>query len=401
MPAKVPMVPVKRDEGDHYRYKMQRVTSRTQSSGNGIKTAILNANTVAKAIYRQPGQICQWFGYALAVQAKPGQTPEQIFLNGQHDARKLQDSLYEFIDTFVICPACQNPETQMVNKEGRLCLHCKACGASTEPTIKTNYQQKMYDWLKSHITTETPKASGVTTQVKGKIDLIDEFQKSAASSEGTGQGVYINTEELAALLKAIEAPKQGGEQLSESDMDAYVDAFFTSFEKDCAGDVSDNELYKRFNTLAEKTKMNAASQINMLFQALFKSDSNLLQVIEKRRALLIRFLLSEKEQCDFLGLMGKFVCQDAPKLMTSAPVIWHCLFDNEVVEDAALKTWRKKTSRFEKDKKKAQELRDILKPFYHWLDEAPFEEVVEEEEVAEEEHKEEAKEDSDIDIDAI
>ena len=35
-------------------------------------------------------------------------------MNGSHDADKLQDILDGFIEKFVLCPDCENPETVLV-----------------------------------------------------------------------------------------------------------------------------------------------------------------------------------------------------------------------------------------------------------------------------------------------
>jgi translation initiation factor 5 len=42
---------------------------------------------------------------------------ERYIVNGCHDQAKLQDLLFTFIDKFVLCEACGNPETSLV----RLC----------------------------------------------------------------------------------------------------------------------------------------------------------------------------------------------------------------------------------------------------------------------------------------
>ena len=40
---------------------------------------------------------------------------ERFIVNGEHDAAKLQDILDGFIKKFVLCPACENPETTLVS----------------------------------------------------------------------------------------------------------------------------------------------------------------------------------------------------------------------------------------------------------------------------------------------
>lgn len=51
-------------------------------------------------------------------------------MNGSHDAAKLQDLLDGFIRKFVLCPECDNPETDLTvsAKNQNISQSCKACG---------------------------------------------------------------------------------------------------------------------------------------------------------------------------------------------------------------------------------------------------------------------------------
>ena len=42
----------------------------------------------------------------------------RYIVNGAHEAPKLQDILDGFIKKFVLCPGCDNPETDLVSGEG-------------------------------------------------------------------------------------------------------------------------------------------------------------------------------------------------------------------------------------------------------------------------------------------
>lgn len=55
---------------------------------------------------------------------------ERFIVNGSHDADKLQDLLDGFIRKFVLCPECDNPETDLKvsSKKGTISQGCKACG---------------------------------------------------------------------------------------------------------------------------------------------------------------------------------------------------------------------------------------------------------------------------------
>ena len=40
---------------------------------------------------------------------------DRYIVNGSHEANKLQDMLDGFIKKFVLCPECENPETDLVS----------------------------------------------------------------------------------------------------------------------------------------------------------------------------------------------------------------------------------------------------------------------------------------------
>ena len=58
----------------------------------------------------------KFFGCELGAQTNFDAKNERYIVNGEHDANKLQDLLDYFIKKFVLCPACDNPETTLVSR---------------------------------------------------------------------------------------------------------------------------------------------------------------------------------------------------------------------------------------------------------------------------------------------
>ena len=56
----------------------------------------------------------KYFGCELGAQTQIDLKNERYIVNGSHDAEKLQDILDGFIEKFVLCPDCDNPETVLV-----------------------------------------------------------------------------------------------------------------------------------------------------------------------------------------------------------------------------------------------------------------------------------------------
>ena len=89
---------------------------------------------VAHDLARPPIYITKFFGFELGAQAKiVGDGPTQRHIvNGAHDKEKLQDLLDVFINKFVLCGECKNPETELIIKNQHVIRECKACGKRTE-----------------------------------------------------------------------------------------------------------------------------------------------------------------------------------------------------------------------------------------------------------------------------
>lgn len=113
-----------------YRYKMPRLVAKVEGSGNGIKTVLPNITDIGRSLSRPPTYPLKYFGYELGAQTSIDTKNERHIINGAHDAGKLQDLLDGFIQKFVLCPNCSNPETglDVQQKKGTIKQRCAACG---------------------------------------------------------------------------------------------------------------------------------------------------------------------------------------------------------------------------------------------------------------------------------
>jgi len=129
---------------------MPPIQSKVEGRGNGIKTAIVNLAEVARALGRPSTYVLKYFGSELGAQTNESQ--DRFLINGSHDAGELQDSLDGFINKFVLCASCKNPETEIQIKKGLLQRDCKACGhlSMIDPRTK----------LSSYILKNPPTDSG-------------------------------------------------------------------------------------------------------------------------------------------------------------------------------------------------------------------------------------------------
>ena len=117
-----------------YRYKMPELITKVESRGNGIKTVLVNLSDIAKALARPTTYPCRYIGYTLGALVDMNETTDRFIVNGKHSDDDLNALLDGFIDKYVLCKHCGNPETILtVSKDqSQLRLKCKACGGLTK-----------------------------------------------------------------------------------------------------------------------------------------------------------------------------------------------------------------------------------------------------------------------------
>jgi translation initiation factor 5 len=170
-------VNIRRDVSDpFYRYKMEKIQSKIEGKGNGIKTVIVNLSSVAQSLARPGAYVIKYFGFELGAQTNSNPADDRWIINGAHEAGKLQDYLDGFISKFVLCKKCKNPETEVVLKDGNIVLDCKACGQRSDVDLRLK--------LSGFILKNAPK--------KGKKDKAE--RKAARRAKETGNGVAADGE---------------------------------------------------------------------------------------------------------------------------------------------------------------------------------------------------------------
>lgn len=115
---------------------MPLLTTKIEGKGNGIKTVVPNMSDVARALSRPPTYPTKFFGCELGAQTSFDEKNDRYIVNGAHDANRLRELLDTFIDKFVLCKSCKNPETDLVilkqNRNEHIIRDCKACGERTD-----------------------------------------------------------------------------------------------------------------------------------------------------------------------------------------------------------------------------------------------------------------------------
>ena len=423
------MINIRRDVDDvFYRYKMHPIQSKIEGKGNGIKTVIPNILDVAHDLGRPPIYLTKFFGFELGAQAKVvGDGPTQRHIvNGAHDKEKLQDLLDVFINKFVLCGECKNPETALIIKNQHVLRECKACGKRTE--IDKGHKLSSFI-IKSPPTGVSGSAAangkkGGKKSRKGKHNNPEtngNNDESPGGSDGGGEdeetmgtlnvsalelaepetklgedewGVDTSAEAVQARQRALEdamgkvslGTPTGEDEEDEDDpfangADNAYDQLGTWIqeeqkEKDEIPD--DVEIYKKALDLGIEGK---SKTLTVLVQCVF--TENIVKEIPQRAALFHKVLHpssradlqmigeNSKAEKNVLGGLERFIGLVHPDLLAQVPKILLQFYNGDILSEEALLKWgsKKGSSRFV-DKEVSKKVRKAAAPFLKWLEEA-------------------------------
>lgn len=325
----------KRAEDKFYRYKMPRLQVKVEGKGNGIKTVVVNLSTVAQSLARPGGQVVKWFGLDLGAQTNMDPPDDRWIINGAHDGETLQKSLFIFIEKYVLCDDCGNPETDFVIKDEVVRKDCKACGARSKPLVHTNLinfilKTQSKKGKKSKTTKAERQAARRAKQLglqngdkENGDDNDDDNSENGSNENGDNEDDDVDADDDDEYFRAaqdIEAPKGAqeddwtvdvSEEAVKARQNALPDEFRDRLVLEGAGDddedgdsgptvydelgnwvleeakskgidkVDDIEIYKKAKDLGIEAKHKT---VMVLVQTLF--DQNIVTQIPKRAGLL-------------------------------------------------------------------------------------------------------------------
>ncbi|ORX50657.1 hypothetical protein BCR36DRAFT_583237 [Piromyces finnis] len=381
---------IRRDVKDtFYRYKMPKIVAKIEGKGNGIKTVVTNMSDIAKALSRPPTYPTKYFGFELGAQVKCEDKNDRYIINGQHDSKKLQDSLDGFIDKFVLCAHCKNPETDLIINKNGIIRDCKACGKRSEvdhkhkltafimkhpPTQpkkskKSKKGSKSENNSASEATIPTPPDSvSVNSEDEGSMkEEIIEMPKPINNDDDDDDDWCVDTspEAVAERMKEINgavaklAAVNIGEDGDDDEKDP-IDEFAEYVEEE---DRTDKEIIKKARELGLKNDKVCTVLVQILF------DEDVLEQVSERSDLLNNFVKNEKCQKAILGGIERLVDQN-DNLLPKVAFILKAFYDEDIVEEDVLLAWGEKASKKYVDKSKSKEIRKQATPFLNWLREA-------------------------------
>ncbi|RLJ03080.1 MAG: translation initiation factor IF-2 subunit beta [Candidatus Aenigmatarchaeota archaeon] len=92
----------------------------------GNRTILVNFGDIAKALRRSESHFMKFLLRELAV---PGNRDGKraIFL-GRFNKNYIKSKVEKYMESYVLCPVCGKPDTNLVEEEGIVKIKCEACG---------------------------------------------------------------------------------------------------------------------------------------------------------------------------------------------------------------------------------------------------------------------------------
>ena len=91
------------------------------------KTIIRNFSEIVDALRRDENHLYKFLIQELATAGSVNN--RRLVLQGRVPAKKINERIKLYIDTFVVCQECNRPDTSFLRVGRTLNLHCEACGA--------------------------------------------------------------------------------------------------------------------------------------------------------------------------------------------------------------------------------------------------------------------------------
>ncbi|XP_047028131.1 eukaryotic translation initiation factor 5 isoform X1 [Helicoverpa zea] len=393
-----------------YRYKMPRICAKVEGKGNGIKTVIVNMPEVAKALGRPATYPTKYFGCELGAQTQFDFKNERFIVNGSHDSAKLQDLLDGFIRKFVLCPECDNPETELIvsTKRNTISQGCKACGyhgtldfnhklntfilknpPALDPSMQVYHQGSSLtegnrgkrskrsgpgaangnhdgqdDAKHEGEAPVTPTTPNPKSSKKEKEKAADDDDDDCWTVDVSEAAVRARMQDLTEGAKSMTVSED-----SEKNEKQRMDLFYAYLkQRAAAGDVDSPKAVTEILHEAERLEVKSKAPLVML-EVLVRPGA-LAGDVRRHRALLLRCTRAEPRAQRAVLHALTALCEHHAALRPKVPAILKLLYDEDIVEEKAILEWSAKPSRKYASKEVIADVRRRAAPFLEWLQHA-------------------------------
>lgn len=390
------MINIRRDVKDlYYRYKMPRLVSKIEGKGNGIKTVVSNMVDIAKALNRPPVYVTKFFGSEVGSLTVCDEKAARYIVNGAHEAEKLQNVLDGFITKFVLCPSCENPETDLsVSKDGTIWRNCKACGHRAT----VDMAHKLCTYIQKNPPPKPKKIGnvnkGATSSGEAGVTLESADSASAAAAEGEGEEGMTAPEGIDSgfirTSNGFAADDDDWTQTTDLDKSKEIASLSERVRKSLNLELADPleefgtfldanlsipnaELLKEI----EDRELRPDRALAAVIQILIRPDSLMASFTQRLPVIQTLVSMSEPRARGIKALLGsieRLLSHLHPKLITACPALLQLAYQNDLFDDDEIIAWNGHISKRYVSKEEAENVRKAAEPFVNWIQNAESDE---------------------------
>uniref|UniRef100_A0A5F9DL34 Eukaryotic translation initiation factor 5 n=1 Tax=Oryctolagus cuniculus TaxID=9986 RepID=A0A5F9DL34_RABIT len=330
----------------------------------------------------------KYFGCELGAQTQFDVKNDRYIVNGSHEANKLQDMLDGFIKKFVLCPECENPETDLhVNpKKQTIGNSCKACGyrgmldthhklctfilknppensdSATGKKEKEKKNRKGKDKENGSVSSSETPPPPPPNEISPPPHAVEEEEDDDWGEDTTEEAQRRRMDEISDHAKVLTL-SDDLERTVEERVNILFD-FVKKKKEEGVIDSSDKEIVAE----AERLDVKAMGPL-VLTEVLF--NEKIREQIKKYRRHFLRFCHNNKKaQRYLLHGLECVVAMHQAQLISKIPHILKEMYDADLLEEEVIISWSEKASKKYVSKELAKEIRVKAEPFIKWLKEA-------------------------------
>ncbi len=328
--------------------------------------------------------VTKYFGAEVGALTNWDEKEARYIVNGVHDADKLQTLLDGFIKKFVLCPKCDNPETELSVKNGIIFRTCKACGAKnpcdnlhklatfikTNPPPKPVKLKQAKDTAAANIRERIETEENIEGMVapEGFADGLATAKVEVDEEDWDEDAAQFNREtELASMSERVKSSLAIKDDFQDP-LEAFADII--EFKgADVTAELVCDEIKDR--------GIRSDKAVAVVTQVLLAGD--VLKNLQTHSKIFESIVKSEKDQASFLGSVDRLLSSSDKTSAKQIPAILQASYMADIVDEEALNEWKDNPSKKFISRKDAEPIRMAAHPFFTWLEEDDDEEESDEE----------------------
>jgi translation initiation factor 5 len=175
---------------------------------------------IARALSRPPTYPTKFFGSELGAQTSVDEKNDRYIVNGAHNATRLRELLDAFIEKFVLCGSCKNPETDLIITKNEVIVRdCKACGERTDVDMRHRLSTYI---LKNPPKKKSKKNKGGHAEAPSPSTEVNGAVGPGENCEAESEAAVGSDDEMMKRIKAEASDLNAESQLADEGWSADI-----------------------------------------------------------------------------------------------------------------------------------------------------------------------------------